>query len=627
MGLAASQVRLLTLTADKLSMEHQIMLNTNRKMALTAEMSRLAFEKNSRLNSYQYQVSTLDNGLQEISYKYLMGKSGGVQDISTKSEDHMMLFESNTGRVVLSSDMANKIGDWQKLRSNQYEKYAAIARLCGDTNLTVPEDLPSNIDLAFCPGPELVKAICDGKYNSYSLNDLTTAINKYQLYAMPVNSDGEIGNLLPAFQDYMKLDETNPNNSDVYGYLNTVENIYGDPTLLGAKYISFAAGGSNATACEFSWAHAYQASGDTGIHHWENSADSDDYSIKNKVINFGTLKDETEQSKRSLLTNVVRSLARAYSKVSKISVDDMSSAINQTVNEFLSNQTGYSALSTTDSINTIRATYFKENNDNTLERDFFDSTIRYRTLAGSTLDSNRLTIYTASNGNGGKDMYIDASALVSYFHGALLGEGIGYTSDIGPDTLLYGSAVSGSSSTASNTPVLNHDKYENGSKWKEYGIQKFVPAGQNTTQWMDSFNKLISDVKFYYPIVEACIKFGYTTGYDELMEKDPSYVDEALQNGTFQIMDFDATKCELDGSHNTKYYLMFSEIFKSDNESQKLEVQAWYQKEKSSIKHKEDVLDTMIEQMNTELNSINTEIESIKSFIDDSKNHFEWGKG
>ena len=356
MGLAASQARLLTLTSDKLHLEKQISINTNRKMALTAEMSRLAFEKNSKLNSYQYQVSTLDGGMHEINYEYLMGKSGGVQDISTKSEDKMMLFDSASGKVILSEDMANIIGPIQDLRNNQNQKYEAIARLCGDAHLTVPEDLPSNIDISFCADTELIKDICNGKYNSYGLNDLTRAISRYNLYSYATNNDGACGNLIPA-------------------------------------------------------------------------------------------------------------------------------------------------------------------------------------------------------------------------------------------------------------------------------QQQFVPAGQNTEQWLSSFDKLINDVKFYAPIVDACIKFGYTTKYDDYIKTDKSYVDESLQNGTFQIMDFDVKSGDLDGSHNTKYYLRFSEIYKMQDENQKLEVQAWYQKEKSSIKHKEDVLDTMINQMNTELNSINTEIESIKSFIDDSKKKFEWCKG
>ena len=53
MGLACSQIRLLTLTARKADCEYGISVDSMRKMALTREQSQLSKEYQSKLKSKQ----------------------------------------------------------------------------------------------------------------------------------------------------------------------------------------------------------------------------------------------------------------------------------------------------------------------------------------------------------------------------------------------------------------------------------------------------------------------------------------------------------------------------------------------------------------------------------------------
>ncbi len=111
MGLAASQVRLLTLTARKADCEYGISMNSMEKMALTRESSALAKEYYSKLQSKN--ISYYANGkYNKINYAYLMGYG---QDYSSIWEnyplknDKSMVLTDYKGQVVLSDVYANAI--------------------------------------------------------------------------------------------------------------------------------------------------------------------------------------------------------------------------------------------------------------------------------------------------------------------------------------------------------------------------------------------------------------------------------------------------------------------------------------------------------------------------------------
>ena len=112
MGLACSNIRLLTLTARKADCEYGISIDSMRKMALSREQTQLSQEYNSKLKAKQ--ISYYANGkYNKINYSYLMGYGnnysaiiGGTQPL--KSQNSMILTDFK-GQVVMSKAYANAI--------------------------------------------------------------------------------------------------------------------------------------------------------------------------------------------------------------------------------------------------------------------------------------------------------------------------------------------------------------------------------------------------------------------------------------------------------------------------------------------------------------------------------------
>lgn len=112
MGLACSNIRLLTLTARKADCEHGLSIDSMRKMALTREQSNLTKEYYSRLQSKN--IAYYDNGkYNKINYNYLMGYGANYTAITNgnkplKGENSMILTDFK-GQVVLSEAYAKAI--------------------------------------------------------------------------------------------------------------------------------------------------------------------------------------------------------------------------------------------------------------------------------------------------------------------------------------------------------------------------------------------------------------------------------------------------------------------------------------------------------------------------------------
>ena len=107
MGLAASQIQLLTLTARKADCEYGISMDSMHKMALTREMTQLTNEYNSRLQSKN--LCFYANGeYKPINYDYLMGHQGYLANGVVKDNPNMVLTDYN-GNVVLDDTYANAI--------------------------------------------------------------------------------------------------------------------------------------------------------------------------------------------------------------------------------------------------------------------------------------------------------------------------------------------------------------------------------------------------------------------------------------------------------------------------------------------------------------------------------------
>lgn len=72
MGLATSQVRLLSLTSRKSDVEFKMQLNAKRKTMLMRESSTLAKLYYAKLQQARYQYST-EEGYNDVTYGYVMG--------------------------------------------------------------------------------------------------------------------------------------------------------------------------------------------------------------------------------------------------------------------------------------------------------------------------------------------------------------------------------------------------------------------------------------------------------------------------------------------------------------------------------------------------------------------------
>lgn len=111
MGLACSQIRLLTLTQRKGDVELGISLDSIEKMALTREQSQLSSEYYSKLQAKK--VCYYANGqYQKMNYNYLMGGQN-YMNVLNNSEylktDNSMILADYKGQVVLSNSYAQAI--------------------------------------------------------------------------------------------------------------------------------------------------------------------------------------------------------------------------------------------------------------------------------------------------------------------------------------------------------------------------------------------------------------------------------------------------------------------------------------------------------------------------------------
>ena len=112
MGLACSQIRLLTLTARKADCEYGISIDSMQKMALSREQTQLSQEYNSKLKAKQ--ISYYANGkYNKINYSYLMGYGNNFNAVLNgsqplKSQNSMILTDFK-GQVVMSKAYASAI--------------------------------------------------------------------------------------------------------------------------------------------------------------------------------------------------------------------------------------------------------------------------------------------------------------------------------------------------------------------------------------------------------------------------------------------------------------------------------------------------------------------------------------
>ena len=174
MGLACSQIRMLTLTARKADCEYGISINSMKKMALTRESSQLSKEYYSKLQSKD--ISYYANGqYNKINYNYLMGYGADYTAILKGEKplktDNSMILTDYKGQVVLSDSYAKAITD-------------VLGTSIMDTSGrggTFSTDKIAQILAALCPGTDAEKfqAVIDNtdfgssSYSAHGANSMT----------------------------------------------------------------------------------------------------------------------------------------------------------------------------------------------------------------------------------------------------------------------------------------------------------------------------------------------------------------------------------------------------------------------------------------------------------------------
>ena len=169
MGLACSQIRLLTLTRRKADCEYGISVSAMEKMSLTKEMTQLSQDYYSKLHAKN--VSFYANGkYNKINYNYLMGYGSNYTAILDGNQplksDNSMVLTDYKGQVVLSDSYANAIKS--VLGNSIMDSDGRGGTFSADK---IPEILA-----ALCPGrtaDEFRNGIAHSQYNATTVNTMT----------------------------------------------------------------------------------------------------------------------------------------------------------------------------------------------------------------------------------------------------------------------------------------------------------------------------------------------------------------------------------------------------------------------------------------------------------------------
>ena len=205
MGLAASQARLLCLTARKADCEYGISINAMQKMALTREQSELAQEYNSRLQSKQ--ISFYANGqYNKINYQYLMGYGKDYTRIWDKNypmkNNLSMVLTDYNGRVVLNNDYANAI---TSVLGNEFMDSNGKGKTFDKSR--IPEILAELTGVASADEFKTVMngGSTDASYSGHSINTITQEVTRNNITVDSSSADTDkiqaiIDFYLPIFQ-------------------------------------------------------------------------------------------------------------------------------------------------------------------------------------------------------------------------------------------------------------------------------------------------------------------------------------------------------------------------------------------------------------------------------------------
>ena len=141
----------------------------------------------------------------------------------------------------------------------------------------------------------------------------------------------------------------------------------------------------------------------------------------------------------------------------------------------------------------------------------------------------------------------------------------------------------------------------------------------NSNTLTEMYQKLID---FYYPIFQAAAANGWTTEYNQEMEYNEDYVNDALVSGSFQLAQVNDLG-EYDPETSLTYFIYSGKVEEKSDADRREQITAQYNAEKARIKEDEDWLDLQLQNDSTELEVVKTELESLKSRLQDDMKPFE----
>lgn len=179
MGLACSNIRLLTLTARKADCEYNISIDSMEKMALTREQSSLSQEYYAKLKNKS--IAFYHNGkYNQMTYQYLMGRGKNIAAVIRGNwplkDDNSMILTDYNGSVVLNKEYADVLksvlGDgcmdgFGRGTTFSKDKIPAIlAKLCSDSSA-----LSANVFKKVMDGGQVPKEYSASIYKSLTGED------------------------------------------------------------------------------------------------------------------------------------------------------------------------------------------------------------------------------------------------------------------------------------------------------------------------------------------------------------------------------------------------------------------------------------------------------------------------
>ncbi len=172
--------------------------------------------------------------------------------------------------------------------------------------------------------------------------------------------------------------------------------------------------------------------------------------------------------------------------------------------------------------------------------------------------------------------------------------------------------------------VMNGEKADYEYTSDVYQTTTNEEKGTTTTDGSDALTEMYQKlIDFYKPIFQAAAANGWTTEYNNEMEHNSNYVNDAIVSGTFQLAQVDEIG-EYEPDTPLSYFLMSGLVCDKTDSSIREEVTAWYNEEKARINEKENWIDLEQQDLSTELEATKTEIESLKSMLEDDMKPFEW---